>query len=93
MIRVITTIALLSALWLGPNRARITWTGPGCLYRNNTLIYCDARSVTHITDLGGPWTDAALRPEAGDVYAVVWPDRPTEKAQLVSRAYFPAFYL
>lgn len=93
MIRVITTIALLSALWLGPNRARITWTGPGCLYRNQTLVVCDARQVTHITDLGGPWTDAALRPASGDVYTLVRPDGQKETTPLRSVVYFPTFYL
>lgn len=84
-------ILFISATWLSPGRALLRWDGPGCVYRNQVLIACDARNVSHLMALGGPLTDGALRPAAGDVYTLVRPDGQQETTPLRSVVYMPAF--
>ena len=87
--RLTIVLAMISALWLGPGRAIISWDGPGCVYRNTVLLLCDNRDVAHLLYLGGPLTDGAYRPAAGDVYTLIKPRGGREQAWLVSRLYFP----
>lgn len=60
----------LAARWTSAISAVISWRQEerGCLYRNSTFVGCwDAAGAYRVT-LGGPLTDGALRPAAGDVY-------------------------
>lgn len=77
----------LTARWDGPSRAVISWSGAGCLYRNQTFLACYPRQASYRIELGGARTDAAYRPEAGDVYALVRPDGAIERAALRSVTY------
>lgn len=62
---------ILTARWDGPGRAVLTWSGPGCVYRNSTLIGCYPRDASYTLELGGASTDGAFRPAGGDVY-LLW---------------------
>lgn len=80
-------LIMFIATWLSPGHALLRWDGPGCVYRNGTLIRCGTGPV----DLGGPLTDGALRPAAGDVYTLIWPGGAHEETTLRSVVYMPAF--
>jgi hypothetical protein len=87
-------LALLSALWAGPGRAVISWSGPACLYRTpaagqQVLIACYPREATYWIELAGgdDWT---RDPQAGDTYTIIRPGGGQEKTRLVSRVYLPA---
>ena len=84
----IAPAASLSARWDGPGRATLTWSGPGCVYRNQTLLACYPREVGYVLELGGAGPiDAAYRPGAGDVYRLVRFDGTVELAPLRSVTY------
>lgn len=97
MIRI---LLLLSALWLGPDRALISWhqdTGLHCLYRQprngaTVLVRCFDQPGSYGIQLGstGPM-DAAYRAAAGDVYWLRLPNGTFEHAPLKSVQYFPVW--
>lgn len=77
----------LSVRWDGPGRATVSWSGPGCLYRNQTLIACFPRDASYVIELGGPSTDAAYRPASGDVYRLVRDGQEVARAGIRSVVY------
>ena len=93
----IPLLALLSALWLGPDRALISWSqgsGLHCLYRQPenaqpVLVRCFNDIGSHGMYLYGG--DAAYHPHAGDVYVLLRSDGTWEKAALRSVSYFPVW--
>lgn len=83
------TPAPLRARWDGPGRATITWEGAGCLYRNQTLLACYPREASYVIEIGGPDTDGAYRPQAGDVYRLLRGGVLVEQARLRSELRLP----
>jgi hypothetical protein len=82
----------LRAVWQTPTVARITWFGPGCLYRNNTLIACYPREASYTLELGATGSlDGAYRPAAGDVFTLARPGGEVDTAPLRSLSYLPAW--
>ena len=77
-------LLLLSALWLSPGRAEVSWSGAGCLYRQQTQIACYA-SGSRIELARG--IDGAFAPMAGDVFTLVRGDGTKEETRLISRVY------
>lgn len=82
-------LLLLSALWLSPGRAEVSWDGAGyaCLVkRPNIVIHCAEGAQTLILGSGG---DAVYNPVAGDVYEL-WQDGDmTERTTLQSIVRLP----
>lgn len=91
MITIIIVLTLLTqpltATWDGSTRARVTH-GPGCLYRNATLIRCYDRAGVAI--IGGKNTDGAFRVAANDVFTLAGADGAQERARLIGRVYLGA---
>lgn len=93
----IPILLLLSALWLSPDRALISWSqdaGLHCLYRQPAhqtplLVRCFDQAGGYGMFLYGG--DAAYHPAAGDVYWLRLPDGTFEQAPLRSVSYMPVW--
>ncbi len=86
MIKALMILAL-AVQWLSPTVAEIQWSGPGCLYKNSTLIACYPREgAAYTIELGSyPGLDAAYRPQPNDVFVLVRADGTQECSVLGAR--------
>lgn len=92
----------MTATWQGASVARVAWSQPAavaltCLYRTPVkasaiLVTCwyDLASQRMYTLLGNSAnTDAAYRPQAGDVYVLTFDDSSVASAALRATVRFP----
>lgn len=90
MITILIVLSLLTqpltAVWERPNIARVTWSGPGCLWKGQTFIQCYESSGTLLLGASGP-LDHAYRPTAFDVFRLVRSDGTVEQTQIKSVVY------
>lgn len=94
MITIIVVLALLTqpltAAWERPGVARVSWSGAGCLFHNETLYRCYDAGQTLLLGDRGP-IDYAYRPAPGDTLRLVRPGGAVEVARLGSVWYFPVW--